>query len=91
MDQLMQRSVMRTFLLPSGKHFLADRAKQRPALGIDHGHDNLCTARRVKHNPVESRTDASYRHELAYGNHVHPPSLPQPRPNGSARGAESAE
>ena len=41
MDQLMQRSVMRTFLLPSGKHFVADRAKQRPALGIDHGHDNL--------------------------------------------------
>ena len=41
MDQLMQRSVMRTFLLPGGERLRADRAKQRPALGIDHGHDDL--------------------------------------------------
>ncbi len=41
MDQLKQRSVMRTFLLPNGERFRADRAKQRPAFGIDHGHDDL--------------------------------------------------
>jgi hypothetical protein len=32
---------MRTFLLPGCEHLGVDRAKQRPALGIDHGHDDL--------------------------------------------------
>jgi hypothetical protein len=41
MDELMQRSVMWTFLLPNRERLPADRAKQRPALGIDDGHDDL--------------------------------------------------
>ncbi len=85
-DELTQGSVMRTVLLPRGERLRAHCAKQRPALGIDHGHDDLRAARRVEHNPVQSRADTGHRHELAYGDHVHKPSLPQPRSNDGGSG-----
>jgi hypothetical protein len=74
-DQLTQRSVLRALLLPCRERLRADRAKQRPALGIDHGHDDLRAAGQIEHNPVQDRADTGYGHQIACGDRLHTTSL----------------
>lgn len=90
-DQLMQRSVLRALLLPCRERLRADRAKQRPALGIDHGHDDLRAAGQIEHNPVQDRADTGYGHQVACGDRLHTTSLSgRDRTNGDRSSASSS-
>lgn len=52
-----------------------DSAKQRPAGGVDHSHDDLGATGRVEHDPVKLRTAVSDLHEFSYANRFHRLSL----------------
>lgn len=79
-----QRPIAWTRLLALGQHLRIDRAKDRPAGGVNHGDDDLGAARSVKHESVELRAAVRHLHQVACAYRVHTHELRQrrARPNG---------
>ena len=62
-DEQTQRCVVSTFVRPLGQRVRMNGAEHRPSAGLDHGHNDLGSARRGEHDPV-ARGPAGGRRSL---------------------------
>ena len=63
-DEKTKRRVVRAFLCPLAQRLWMNRAEPRSTVGIDYGHNDLRSARRIEDDPVKHRAAAGNPHSF---------------------------